>query len=320
VTSGAIESTALAHPDKNVLLADTESHASGVSILNGVLKIGSVVARSHSQTTGKAGGGTSTSEIVISDIDAGGQRFSLSSASVDGKEQLLVTVAGQTVPVDSSAGKAVIDAVNAALKPQGCSMTPLTTPDSYPQGFLFARQPPAVGVKPDGTLAASYRGGLLIICDMPRNVSDPTTFTPQRAQILLGFAYTTAAATGEPLGFGLGDLGGLSSGPLLGGIGNGPIGASTSGFIGSTGATTGIVTDAQSVTGAGETAPATAPEATAQAPTKPAAAIVPFHMDAADRWIIGLLSLLAWGFLTHLGAQRFLFATDPCAAGAPEEA
>lgn len=321
VTSGTVTSEGIARPVQNTLLADTASKASDISILGGALKVGSVVATGHSQTTGKPGGASSTAQVLISDIEAGGQKFSLSSANVDGKEQLQLTVAGQTVPADSSAAKAVIDAVNAAIEPQGCSIAPMTSPDRYPQGFLFARPQPDMGVKPDGTLASSYRGGLLVTCDIPRTVSDPTTFTPQRMQLLLGFAWTSTAATGEPLGFGLDSLLGDSA-PIVGGVGNGAGGFTTpsgpAGGIGA-GAATALTSPAADATAAAPAAPA---ETTAAAPprqAKPAALIKPFHMDATDRWLIAVFSLIVWGALTHAGARRFLFAIDDSAVSPVQE-
>jgi hypothetical protein len=52
-------------------------------------------------------------------------------------------------------------------------------------------------------------GGMLVLCDIPKSASDPTTFSPQRAQILLGFEYSMARAANAPGGF---TFGGLLSG------------------------------------------------------------------------------------------------------------
>ena len=317
VSSGAVASDALARPDKDTLSATTQSRASGISVLGGVLKIGSVLASGDSSTTGKPGGGKSTASIAVSDINAGGVDFSLASASHEGKESFDITAAGQTVPIDSSAGKSVIDAANAAIGPNGCTITPLTSPPTYPQGFLFAQQPPEVGVKPDGTLAASYRGGLLVTCDMPKSVSDPTTFSPQRVQMLLGFAYTSTIATGEPLGFAFGDIAGGSSSPITASIGSGPL----SSLPTTKPMTETLAPPASPVTNNEVAAsPAQPPASTAlpQAPTRLKPAGVWRSMDNADRWLLGLIGLIAWGLLTHAGARRFLLATVPCSDG-PEE-
>ncbi|HZQ28513.1 MAG TPA: hypothetical protein VFA94_12510, partial [Acidimicrobiales bacterium] len=256
-------------------------------------------------------------DIAVSDINAGGVRFSLSSASVNGDERVEVTAAGQTVPVGSAAGKALIDAANAAIKPQGCSMTPLTTPDSYPQGFLFSRPDPEVGVRPDGTLAASYRGGLLVVCDMPRSLTDNFGgFSPQRAQMLFGFAYTSTAATSasDTGGFNLGDLGG--DGLVLGGSGP-ALSTPSSGELGLT-TSTPFSTPAPAASG-GEAPAAVASPPTTVAPSIPhrLAAIHFPRMDGRMRWLLGLIGLAGWALLTHMGARRFLLATTDCATVPP---
>src|SRR5205823_12105019 len=76
----------------------------------------------------------------------------------------------------------------------------------YPQGFLLSRKPPALGTAKDGTFAASMYGGMLILCDVPHSATDPTTFTPQRVQILIGFVYSMARAVKDDAGFGTGDF------------------------------------------------------------------------------------------------------------------
>src|SRR5207248_4151209 len=62
----------------------------------------------------------------------------------------------------------------------------------------------------DGSLASSMAAGLLVLCDIPQRLSEPTGFNPQRLQILVGFVYTSAIATDKVGGFGLGDLVGLA--------------------------------------------------------------------------------------------------------------
>jgi hypothetical protein len=49
-------------------------------------------------------------------------------------------------------------------------------------------------------------GGMLVLCDIPESVSEPTTFNPQRAQILVGFEYSMARASVAPAGFTLSNL------------------------------------------------------------------------------------------------------------------
>jgi hypothetical protein len=211
------------------------------------------------------------------------------------------------MPADSSGAKSLIDGVNAALKPQGCSLTPLTAPDRYPQGFLFSRPEPEVGVKADGSLAASYRGGLLVVCDLPRSLTDNFGgFSPQRVQILVGFAFTSTTAGGAVGGFGIGELGGggdVGGGSLV--LGNKrtvPVNPSTF--------TPGPA--APDVAAPVLSVPTAKPSAAARASR--VAAILPFRMDPALRWLFGLIGLLGWALLTHLGARRLLWATAPCPA------
>ncbi|MBV8957905.1 MAG: hypothetical protein JO087_03985 [Actinobacteria bacterium] len=305
LTAGQVGGDALAHTVKDTLDASSASRASNVSIGGGAVKIGSVVASGHSATNGKAGGATSRAAIALNDIDAGGVTFSVASAITDGKETVDLTVAGQTVPVDSSAAQSTLAAANAAIKALGCSLTLVGSPAEFPQGFLFSRPQPELGVKPDGTLGASYRGGLLVVCDMPRSVTDNLdNFSPERAQVLVGFAYTSASAHAEVGGFGLGDL--ADSTP---GAGSGVLG-STFSAAPATGSGTGTLPSLSATPPS-----ATAPAATAAPTTRraaPAAAILPYRMGAGAKWFFGLLGVLVWAFLTHLGARRFLAATAAC--------
>ena len=296
LTAGTAASDALARPDKGTLQAATQSQAASVSILDGALTVGSIVARGESQITGEAGGGATTASIALSDINVGGVVFSLESASINGKETAQLIVGGQTMPIDSTQAKAVIDAANAGLKSAGCSLTPLTAPDQYPQGFLFARPEPKVGVLDDGTLAGSYRGGLLVTCNIPKSLSEPSTFSPQRAQILLGFAYTgTALTPGDDNlsigGFGMGDL-----------------------ADGTDGANAAAAPLASALPAIPTAAPASAAVAPPLAEVRPKAlartpgTILPRHLAVSTKWLLGLLSLGLWLPLTHLGARRLRYA------------
>src|SRR5207247_1914142 len=76
--------------------------------------------------------------------------------------------------------------------------------------YVLSRKPPPVGLKKDGSLASSMAAGLLVLCDIPQRFSEPTGFNPQRLQIIVGFVYTSAIATDNVGGFGLGDLVGLA--------------------------------------------------------------------------------------------------------------
>jgi hypothetical protein len=293
---------------KGVLDSATASRASGISILGGVIKIGSVVASGESSTNGRPGGAASRADVKISDVSAGGVNFGLASATVNGKEQVEVTAAGQTVPADSSAAKSVIDSANAAIGAQGCKITPLTSPDSYPQGYLFSRPQPEIGVKADGSSAASYRGGMLIVCDPPRAVTDNFGgFSPQRMQMLLGFAFTSTTAKAEVGGFSFGDAGSVL-------VGNG-------GLTGLNGATPigGLGTTPLEVAQGPSTAPVQPSVAAPAARPRPVAAIGPIRLSRGLRWSLGLLGLLGWAALTNFGARRFLMATVPCNTFRPED-
>lgn len=294
-------SDALARPDKGVLSAVTSSQGSNLSILNGAITVGSVVARGESQISGLPGGGASSAVVSISDIKVAGTTFSLNSKSDNGKETLELTSGGQSFALDSGPAKAVIDATNAALRPQGCSLSPLSSPGQYPQGFLFARPEPAVGVAADGTLAASYRGGLLVICDIPKSLSEPTTFSPQRAQILIGFAYTGAAL--RPGEGGLA-IGGFQPGDLLSGA------APSQAALDVPTAPTLPLALTGSPAPVAAPAPAPAEQAAPAAPTMPAAAVLPRHLAAGTKVALAMLSLLLWLPLTHLGATRLRSALE----------
>jgi hypothetical protein len=297
LTAGSFTSDALARPLKGALKANTASDASNLSIMNGAITIASIVARGESQITGQPGGGTSTATIAISDISAGGVVFSLNSASINGKETLQLTVGGQTVPIDSSAAKAVIDAANTGLKAQGCSLAPVTSPDQYPQGFLFSRPEPLVGVPDDGSLAASYRGGLVVFCDIPKSLSEPSTFSPQRAQIVLGFAYTGTAV--KPGDDNL-QIGGFDTGDLLSGL-------TDSGNVAAGNPFDATLT-APPPAAPEIAAPAPVVEQAAPALTSAPATILPRHLAASTKWLLGLLSLALWFPLTHFGARRLRLA------------
>jgi hypothetical protein len=220
-----------------------------------------------------------------------------------------LTAGGQTFPADSSQGKALFTATNSALKPSGCPVALLGDPSRYPQGFVFSRPEPEVGVRADGTLAASYRGGLLVVCDVPDNpAAQATKFSPQRIQAVVGFVYTSTAANPAVGGFGLGDL---AAGPLGGFAFKSP------GSFAATSSPAGIAVPNASPAAAG-TAPAgtstsaAVPTAGARARPKSIAAVGPLGMGTAARVFLALVCLVAWGWLTHVGASRFRRATAPC--------
>ena len=170
----------------------------------------------------------------------------------------------------------------------GCRVDVVNQPLKYPQGFLFSRPEPKVGISADGTFAGSMRAGLLIVCDLPDGF--PTKdLSPQRIQVVVGFAYSAASATEDPGGFGLGDLGGS--------------GDST------------VPLPSLNVTDAGLGGLGAAPSLTPETPTKtnrptvkittPARRIIStVPLDGATRSILLVVCLVAWIALTHLGITR----------------
>jgi len=201
VQSGAAEADSIARTDDGRLVSDADATVSDLDILGGAIHIGSVTVSDDSSTTGAPGGGSSVPTISISGATVGGV-----PVSVDDNQ---LTVAGLTAPVGSTAGIALTDALDGSLDPVGCAVTAVGTTHDYPQGFLLARPPPAIGVTPDGRLAASMIGGLLFVCNLPASITEHLNgFSPERAQILVGFAYSSVQTSSDPGGFGIGNLGG----------------------------------------------------------------------------------------------------------------
>ncbi len=196
--TGALDATSLLQPEHGVVTSTARASAHEVSVLGGAVRIGGVEAEGTSTAQGPGGADGTNSHVALSDISAGGQVFSVADDAI--------TVAGNTFPIDSSAGQAFLNNVNAGLDATGCKLSVLGPANPYPQGFLLSRKPPQIGVAKDGTFAASMHGGMLILCDLPQDVTTPTTFTPQRVQILVGFVYSMARATKGDAGFGTGDF------------------------------------------------------------------------------------------------------------------
>lgn len=187
-----------AGPVDGVLSAAAAARAGDVSILDGLIRVESVEAHGASSTDGTAGGAGTEAAVDVVGVTVAGTTFDLRGGDL--------VVAGSRLPVGSDAAAALLDQVRAVLAPAGCSLTVLDDPGSYPQGFLFARPDPELGVAEDGSLAASMAGGLLVECDLPQDLTAPTGFSPQRIQVVLGFAFTSVAARADIGGFGLDDL------------------------------------------------------------------------------------------------------------------
>lgn len=285
-TVAAASADAVARPVEGVMQGTTSARAEGVNLAGGAITVASIETSGHSEVTGKPGGQRTEAKVALTDINAGGTRFSIAN------DQLVI--AGSAVPVDSAAAQSFIDSVNDGLAPTRCTIALGTNPERYPQGFLLSRKDPRIGVAEDGSYAASMRGGLIVLCDLPDELGTGTDFKPQRLQAVLGFSYTSAAADTEPGGFGLGSLGGAD---VLGGTFTAP----------STGAPS--LPDL-----APATTPLDAPAPPAAAPssqltTRRAAVDLPaplgdFDMDPATRWLLALVSVIAWAALTHAGIRR----------------
>ena len=293
--AAAEASGASIEPDKGVLHSSASSTANGIALAGGAITIGSVSANGASATAGTPGTAASEADVSVSDIGVAGSTFSLSFTGNAAGEAVTLSVAGQQLPIGDAAAQAVLAAANTALAPTGCSLTVLSDPAAYPQGFLFSRPQPDLGVKDDGSLAASYRGGLLVVCNVPDNpVAQTTQFSPERFQALLGFVYTSVAAKGEVGGFGIGDTGGDGSGPFGGAV----VPTESTLGLGPTSAPVGLPAP-----------PVELAATTARVPTGSPASLLTRVLEPLPpgaRWALLLSCLALWAWLTHLGLTRLL--------------
>ncbi len=273
-----LASTSLMQTVKGVDKAETSSHASAIEIAGGAVKIQGVDISSTSSVTGKKGGANTGTRISVNDIAIGPLTFSIAD------DRMLI--AGQNVPLLGNVAQGTIDQANTLLTGSGCRVDVIDNPGRYPQGYLFARPNPKVGVAEDGSFAGSMRAGLLVVCDLPESVT-PDNLTPQRIQVVVGFAYSAASATADPGGFGLPDL--------------------TGGFDGN------AVLPNLSVTvpSLGELPTALVPEAPAPTKRKPTVAVVKpvlpiatSPLDSATRASLLVVCAVVWALLTHLGITR----------------
>lgn len=281
---------ASAGPVEGVLSATASARATGVSILDGLVRVDAVIATGTSRTDGTPGGASTEATVDLVGVEAGGVRFDLRGGDL--------VVDGTTLPVGGSAATALLQAVSAALAPSGCSLAVLDAPAAYPQGFLFGRPEPELGVADDGTLAASMSGGLLLQCEIPEAIGTATGFNPQRLQVMLGFVYTGVTARQDIGGFGLGNLGsGTDAGGDAGGLAGVPGGG-------------------PALSGSGLGAPAAVSAAAAPAaqdrPAAPAAGgtgglterieLLAANFAAGRPWV-WLGALAVWLLLTHRGLE-----------------
>ncbi len=290
VRGGVADATA--GPVQGVLSTVATARAEDVSILDGLIEVDAVVAHGASRTDGRPGGATTEAVVDLVGVSVAGTRFDLRGGDL--------VVDGEPLPLGGSAAQSVLRSVSAALAPSGCSITVLDAPSSYPQGFLFTRPLPELGVADDGSLAASMAGGLLVKCDFPQDLTQPTGFNPQRMQVMLGFAYTgvTARADIGIGGFGLGDIAGGT-----------PLGGSGLGLSPSVGAPALPGGGFSSPSGSAVAAPAgtesmpAAPGAPAPGTLTERVRLVAANFAAGRPWV-WLAALVLWLALTHRGVER----------------
>ncbi|HVM08305.1 MAG TPA: hypothetical protein VM345_07585 [Acidimicrobiales bacterium] len=305
VAGGAADGEA--RPVERRLLSKAAARASDITLAGGAIKVGSVEASGESTVTGAPGGARTMSRITVNDVDVAGVRFSIANDRL--------VIAGREVPIDGGAAKAVVGAANTALKAAapGCRIDVTTEPETFPQGFLLSRKPPQIGVAEDGTAASSMRAGMQVLCDIPSSLSEPSGFSPQRFQAVLGFVYTGAYASTEPSGFSLANLADLTDGfDSESFSGDGALGSSldTPTSIGGQATGIGVVEPAATPAAEAPTA-AGAPRGTklvTRYRTVPVAAV---RMSTVARVSLGVAALLAWMALTHLGLRRLRGVTRP---------
>jgi hypothetical protein len=289
VSVGGVVADGQAGPVEGLLSATASAKASGISILDGLIEVDSVVSSGRSQTTGKPGGGATTATVDVLGVSVAGVRFDVRGGDL--------VVDGTALPVGGSAASAVLRGISQALAPSGCGISILDTPSAYPQGFLFSRPEPELGVSEDGTLAASMTGGLLVQCDFPQELSQPTGFNPQRMQVMLGFVYTGVTAREDVGGFGLGNIGG---GTDEGGTGEGLV-TPTGGGLDLPGS---VVADP--VTPGAPQAPERDAGGAAPSVSRPVTERIQLLAAnfAADRPWLWVFALGLWLLLTHRGLER----------------
>jgi hypothetical protein len=287
VTSGPAGGDGLFRPNHGELQSSASAWAHDVAVLGGVVRIGSVSVDGASAVTGTPGGQKTEAHVHLDDVSVGGVHF-----SVDGNR---LVIAGQAVPVDSLPARTVLAGAAAALAPLGCTLSIIGATDRYPQGFVLSRKDPPIGVRADGTLAASMASGLLVVCDLEQDLTAPTGFSPQRAQVLIGFVYTSASANEEVGGFGIGDLappeGSVKEIPSMGTDSLQPVAPA-------------VVPAVPGTVQPSAPAPTVAPRPRATPSAAPVPVAFRAVVGAFGKWPVWLGALLLWLLTTHLGVRR----------------
>ena len=283
-------------PNSGRVESGAASSASGIVIAEGAVTVDSVDVSGESSVDGTPDGAQTIARVTVKDIVAAGTRFSIAN------DRLIV--AGQDLPIDGAAAHALLEGVNGLLQPSGCRLDITTEPATFPQGFLLSRKPPAIGIADDGSRAASMRAGLMVLCDLPRPLTEPTGYSPQRVQVVLGFVYTSAAAEPESAagGFSLGSLASFDTAPAVDAAPLTP--ESPTALPG---------------TGAPPIEPALLPSVPVDERPPPPPLVIPprqavqpvsFEMDPQARVALGFAALLVWVLLTHLALTRLRGVTQ----------
>jgi hypothetical protein len=223
--SGAASGSESMGPDPATADVDISASAAVTNFqFPGLFSVGSVQATGLSRASGRPGGASSTSHVIVSGLRIGAATISLSDAGVS---------LGSGPPVPVSAAQSLLDAFNQVASTSNCSLTLLRNPADYPQGPLFSRPPLPNRINPDGTDAGSTAAGFYLRCAVPDDLN-PTNFKPLILNVLLGFVGTEARASvgsgadqpssavgsaGSAPGAGTGDSLQASSTPELGGPG-----------------------------------------------------------------------------------------------------
>lgn len=285
-TVGSVKSDTHLRTVKGALIATTSARGQDMEIFDGLLTVAAVEVESSSSITGEPGKGVSSASVSVNGIDAGGVRFSVRDGDI--------VVDDAVVPATSAAGRQVLDAAADALSAFDCDLAVLDDPASYPQGFLFQRPPPTLGVSDDGRAASSMTGGLLLTCDPPQEITGLTDLNPQRVQMLFGFAFSSTTASEDIGGFGIGDLVPPTPSDAPGGVTAGvqaPVFAPP--------APSPQLEPKSALPRLGDSKP----EPLVTAPIACAATLRADDWIASDTWP-WVLALIGWSALTHLGLRR----------------
>lgn len=286
ITTGPAGADGLYRPLHGVLEGKTKAWAHDVSLLGGAIHIDSVAVDGASAVSGLPGAQRTLARVTLHNVDVGGTTFSLEG------DRLMI--GGQPQALDSLPARQMLDAADAALASTGCQLKVVGPTQRYPQGYVLSRKPPPIGLKKDGSLASSMAAGLLVLCDIPQTLSEPTGFNPQRLQILVGFVYTSAIATDKVGGFGLGDLVGLA--PVAPSVPSQPPASAAIPEI--DGAVTAPPVEATPA------ANVSAPPAETPAVRRPIRAAFVAVAGVFGKWPIWLAALAVWLVVTRRGLRR----------------